>query len=182
LKVTVSGKDVYDQVISSRQVILNKSNVDIRVGYTVQGVVEKIGGTTDNTALTFATASVKDTETKKTVFLYIDTEVSEKGDAVAATVAADKLPDLLEFDDASKTKTIIGTKAVTKANAGEIPATEDTTAGAEATKFGYLVYGINGNATKNPTTAWTQDDKVSISLAFTFTALAGEAPTPAAGG
>lgn len=143
-----TGDAKTDQVLSAPQFITSQSDVPIKVGISVTG--------TPSDTLTLATAAVKDTETKKTAFVYFE---------IAKVTTADTAPTWGTYDTKAVNMLAVKKGAATKANVVELDAVDVT----DASKKSQAAFHLAGNAAESPTSAWTSSDKLDVTVAFTFT-------------
>lgn len=158
MEVTVGSDTKTDQIISATQYIKNESDVALNVSAEVTG---KPAG---NLALATATTQGTKAVTTNSVFMYF-----EIGEATADDGSGDPTWGTA-YDSKSEKQILVGAKAVKKANMLTMAA-GDTTAT-------YAAYHLTGDAASAPTTAWTGNDKVDVSIAFTFTPTAATTATP----
>lgn len=158
-----AGDDVTDQVVAATQYVTNLSDVPLTVDVTVTGTTE------GNAA--FATSSTQGSRapTTNSVFLY-----AEFGAATANDGSADPTWGTA-YSTTATNQVLVGARATSKKGVAKLAATDGSAAN-------YLAYKLAGDAASAPTTAWTDADKVKVSVAFTFTAGAIEAVTPPTGG
>lgn len=158
MEVTVGSDKVSDQIIFATQYVENTSDVALVFDVTVTGKKEgnAIFSTTSTAGKIVATNSV---------FLY-----AEFGAATADDGSGDPTWGNA-FDTKATNMVAISDKAVTKKAVAELAATDGSTAN-------YLAFKLAGDASSQPTTAWTASDKVGATIAFTFTAKATTPATP----
>ena len=165
-----------NQIISAVQYIKSESDVPLKVNVTATGK-------TEGEAVFATTTTVGNTKlTNKSAFVYFQI----KGATAAKDSGADTVsitdPDWGTFSATDAGTIVLGAKAVTKNNTVTLAAaTEvaDEAGTGTVTIPSVAAFRLNGDAVTSPTKAWTGADKVSATLAFTFTA---DAVAPAAGG
>lgn len=154
-----SNQDHTEQVLYKSQFIQNQSNVPMKVSVTVTG---KLGADADK--ITFASAAFKGNETTKSVYLFLQQKVADAAAPDAHTI---------DWEDAKYNKAtdvLIGTKAVKLENFATLDAAT-MTSGA-VTSCSALAYRLNGSLTTAPSTAWTADDKIDVTIAYSFATIA----------
>lgn len=154
------------QIISAEQEIQNKSDVALAVNVASLTATPSTPGDTAPKIVTAAPTK----STGKEVFLYL--EVQNKETAFETAYNTKSTQQLVATD--SKSDTTGKTKAASKANIITVPAkASDSTASVAKFKFGgsvvtnpVIVNSTDKTTTQNP---WTDADKVTVSLKFTFT-------------
>lgn len=134
------------QIISPAQAIKSESTSKIKVSVVTTGTV---GGNAK-----FATESLASDTDTKTNSVFLKFVAADPG---ASDVATDALAPITK---GSADEIVISAKASTKAEIGTLAAGDSAAQ--------YLVYQLQGDAIKAPTTPWTTRDTVSVTLAFTF--------------
>ena len=163
---TTSGDEVTDQIISATQWVENKSNVAMKVAATVTGKVE------GNAKLNATTTIVDPSNTKakplttNSVYLVFESVVTDDGTSAVTWSGASAATGI--------EKVVVAAKATT-AELGTLAA---GTGAAAASADGYLAFHLAGDAVDTPTIAWTANDKVAVTVAFTFTPTVETAAAP----
>jgi len=153
MEVTVGSDKVTDQIISTTQYVENKSDVAIQVSAAITGKVEGAAK-----LVTTSTQGGKTAATANNVYLVFESTVVDDNTTApvwtgdGAVAAEDKV------------EVKVSTTKATK-DLGTLAKGDGTDAGAAD---GYLAFHLTGDAVKAPTKAWTEADKVSASIAFTF--------------
>ena len=162
-KMTVqnaAGDDVTDQIVSATKYIKNESDVALKVSAEVTG---KPAG-----ALTLATASTQGgTRAVTTNSVFMSFEI---GAATAEDGTGDPTWAANGYDSKLASQILVSAKAVKKADM--------LTLGVGETTATYAGYRLTGDAADTPTNAWTENDKVDVSIAFTFTPTVAATPAP----
>lgn len=158
MEVTVDSDKITDQIISAPLYVTNTSDVPLVFDVTVTGKKEgnAIFSTSSTAGKVVATNSV---------FLYAEFGAASANDGSGDPTWA------TAYDSKATNIVLISDKAVTKKAVAELAATDGSDAN-------YLAFKLSGDASSQPTTAWTSADKVGASIAFTFTAKAATAATP----
>lgn len=157
MEVTPSGGTATtDQIISAPQFIKNESNVDINIDATVTGEIPQ------GSEAVFATNTVANTVTTKSVFLYFEIATATSTSTAPTWAAA--------YDAKSAAMIPVATKATTKKDVIKM--------GKKDTNPTYAGFHLAGNAATNPTKAWKSDDKVNVKIAFTIRPAVATTATP----
>lgn len=153
------------QIISAEQEIQNKSDVALAVNVASLTATPSTAGDTAPKIVTAAPTK----STGKEVFLYL--EVQNNDTAFETTYNTKSTQQLVATDSVSDTTG--KTKAASKENIITVPAkVDDSTASKVKFKFGGsvvtnpVIVNTDKTTTQNP---WTDADKVTVSLKFTFT-------------
>lgn len=142
LSITVGSDSISDPVISPLQFIVSDSDSKIKVSAAVTGTVS------GNAKLATATTVNADPPlTTNSVFLQFATQV-----------VADASVDPADFAPANK---LVVSSRATVTDLGVLDNKTD------ATKVA-LAFKLMGDAVTNPKVAWTANDKVAVSVAFSF--------------
>ena len=149
LPVYVFGEETNDQIISYPLTIANESDIPLQVDVRVTGTVRP------ESDMTLAASPTNKTGTSKSAFIYFEMKPSDPYD-----------PYSVEWDesyDASK-HIPVSTGGASKSSIVTLDA---------MTMYGEVVGGaafrLTGDAVRTPTNAWTWEDGVDVSIAFTFT-------------
>ena len=134
--------DAQDQIISVAQEITSSSNVAMSVDITATATVSE--------GVKLATADIKDTDTTKSAFIYMKLKAGDKTTNEEALKAAYNKSEDIAF----------AAKATTKKGAVVLPAKDGDD--------GKISFKINGNASKTPSTPWSDSDTVKLSVVFAF--------------
>lgn len=174
IKVTNNGlgaEDATGSVLAAKYYVKNKSDVPLKMSITATGAIP------EGSAATFANAAPDATEKNRKVFLFVDVGAVTEGAAptdpalCAATYDATKL-----YDATTKT----GSQGVLKSGDLKLTDVLTITVPTDAANGNYVPIQIGGSCATTPTDAWTANDKVSVSMVFSFTPTVIAAATPAA--
>lgn len=132
---------VQDQLISAPQHIKNESNLPIKVSTKVTASIS---------GATLVNAQVADNETAKEVHLEFGLKAVDDDSATVLPNDADSKP--VTADTPAEWK---DGDAISLAKGGTATGT-------------CLIFGFTGDATSNPTEAWTAEDIITATIAFTF--------------
>lgn len=148
-----TGDKLTDQIVSAPLYIKNESNVALDIDAAVTG--------TAPTGVTFATTTTQGSKavTTKSIFMFFEIKAAEDGTTSPFTGTS-------TYDAKSANQILVAAKEAKKAKVLTMGAGVDDTGAAAPT---YACYRLTGDAASAPTTAWTADDAVSVSVAFTFT-------------
>jgi hypothetical protein len=151
MKATAGDSDTvgsYHQIYSSAVSCENKSTFGLKVNAVITGAKGEESGAQ------FVAALPKDTTTTKDVFLYAEFGVSN---------SATKQPEwATEYNKSNANQVLISGSASTSKTVATLGATDGTNAN-------YLWYKFDGALAKTPSTAWTENDTVSATVALTLT-------------
>lgn len=153
---TAGTDEVQDQIVSATQWIENASDVAIKVSAAVSATVS--GNAKLATATTVSTKPV----TTNSIYLYLEAKPTDDGTTAVA--------------DWSGAVTAVAAAKGTVKELGTLAKGDGTDAGSTG---GYMAYHLAGDAVEAPAVAWTANDKVDVTIAFTF---APVADTVSAGG
>lgn len=158
MEVTVNSNQVTDQIISAPMYVENSSDVPLVFDVTVTGKKE-------GNAIFSTTPIGTKVVTTNSVFMYAEfgAATAEDGTGDPTWAAA--------YDSKATNQVAISERTTTKKAVVELDA---NASGAK----NYLAFKLAGDASSQPTTAWTGADKVGASIAFTFTAKAATPATP----
>lgn len=141
-----------EKVISPVYAVINKSNIDIKVGVTATGTA---------TGVTFAKASVAAVANKdKQAFVKLVMKGASKTDATTGLASN-------TFANTDPSLVLSTTAASLKADQQVTMVAGDGT-DAAATGNAAMVFQFQGDTSATPTTPWTNKDVVGATLAFTF--------------
>ena len=140
------SKTSTDVLANPIQYIKNESDVAVSVSATTSAKP------TDGGNAVIAAAALKGTETTKSVFAYL--ELKEAANNTDAVTFLDK------YDAKEPTQLVFGTKATTKANMLKLAAGN--------TAATYAAFKVLGDVAATPSKAWTDADKIDLSLTFNF--------------
>lgn len=155
---TAGTDEVNDQIISATQWVMNASDVAIKASAAVNATVS--GKAKLATATTVTTGSAKPITTNS-IYLYLEALVTDDG-----STAVD--------DWTSAKKATAAAKGVVT----ELGTMAKGTGTAAASTGGYLAYHLAGDAVEAPAQAWVAEDKVDVTVAFTFVPVAETVATP----
>lgn len=149
-----SGKT--DIIQSAPLFVESQTLVDLNMSVSVTG-------TPAGKAVFSATpiASATKAVTTKSVFMYLNVKASTK----AEKDDPDTVAGIPAYDKASASQVVVAAaKPTVKANILQIPkATAD-----DGTGSSYAVVQLGGDASTTPSEPWTEEDKVSVAITFTF--------------
>lgn len=154
LPVSINGQSEDTQIVSSRGRIANKSDVALDVDVTVTGAVKQ------GSTMSLAASPTGGTGTVKSAFVYF--EIHQANDSDYDLVNWDS-----EFDVAKHIVVTAGVP-ITKKEIMTLPA---MTIDKEVAPGGYALFRLSGDAVRYPTDAWTSNDGIVVTIAFTFTPL-----------
>lgn len=164
------------QIISATQYIKSESDVPLKVNVSVTGKTEG--------EAVFSTASVASNTklTTKSAFVYFQIKgaTAAKSDSDDTIVITDPA-DWGTFSATDAGTVVLATKAVAKANVVTLAAATEVanTAGDDTVVVpAVAAFRLNGDAVASPAKGWTATDKISATVAFTFTADAVTAANP----
>lgn len=152
LPVTINGRNEEQQIVSSRGRIASKSDIPLNVDVTVTGAV-KSGST-----MTLASSPTGGSGSAKSAFVYFEIHQVDDPDY-----------DLVDWDaeyDAAKHIVVTDGVPITKKSIMTLPA---MTMDKEVAPGGYALFRLSGDAVRQPTDAWTSNDGLTVTVAFTFT-------------
>lgn len=149
---TAGTDEVQDQIVSATQWVENASDVAIKVSAAVSAKVA--GKAKLATASTVTTGSAKPITTNS-IYLFLE-----------AVVADDETTAVTDWSSATKAV------AAAKGTVTELGTLAKGTGTAADTTGGYLAYHLSGDAVEAPAVAWAAEDKVDVTIAFTFVPVA----------
>lgn len=155
LPVSINSKSTREQIISTPCLIANESDVPIQLDVTVTGTVN------EGSNMSLVTSSTKNsTSTSKRAFIYLEFQLADTDDLKK-----------VKWDAAyNKSKHIpVTTMGRTKTNVLTLAGI--TPDGEIAEKGGYAAFRLTGDVIQTPKKAWTEDDGLTVEVAFTFTPL-----------
>lgn len=158
MEVTVGSDKVTDQIISAPVYVTNTSDVPLVFDVTITG--KKAGN-----AIFSTTPIGTKVVTTNSVFMYAEFGAATANDGNGDPTWA------AAYDSKATNQVAISERATTKKAVVELAATDGSTAN-------YLAFKLAGDASSQPTTAWTDADTVGATIAFTFTAKAATPATP----
>jgi hypothetical protein len=157
LEYEIDSAKYTDQIASVEQTITNASDVPVTVGATVSA---KLG---DNSTASLATKAVSATETKKSIFTYLEVKEKAKEDDEAAFASS--------YATSNTNQVVFAAKETTKTGLATL-----TADGGAACYAGFKVFG---SMTATPTVAWNSNDTVAFTIKFTFNPQTAPAATTA---
>ena len=151
-KADPDGDGVSDQIISAVQSVKSSSNIALNVTATVSGKIP-----TGSKAVFSPTSTVNPAKpiTTKSVYMYLQTELNASDETGAFGNEFDGTKDI-----------VVGTKAASLKVGSLAAGTEDAPS--------ILNYRLTGDAVEAPAIAWNGEDKVNVTVAFTFAPVAVE--------
>ncbi len=158
MEVTVDSNQVTDQIISAPMYVTNTSDVPLVFDVTVTGKKE-------GNAIFSTTPIGTKVVTTNSVFMYAEFGAATANDGSGDPTWA------AAYDSKATNQVAISERSTTRKAVVELAATDGSTAN-------YLAFKLAGDASSQPTTAWSSADKVGATIAFTFTAKAAAATTP----
>lgn len=141
MKYTVDSKEYTDQIVFAEQTIKNESDVAVSVN-----IAELKAGIESGSDAVIATAAPTEKTTTKSVFMYL--ELKDKAGTYKDAYKSSEQTQLL----------VGGTKASAKTDMIELAATT-----------GEANFKLAGAVATRPAKDWTDKDKITVSLKFTFT-------------
>lgn len=157
MEVTVNSNQVTDQIISAPMYVENSSDVPLVFDVTVTGKKE-------GNAIFSTTPIGTKVVTTNSVFMYAEFGAATANDGTGDPTWA------AAYDSKATNQVAISERSTTKKAVVELAA---NASGAK----NYVAFKLAGDASSQPTTAWTAADKVGATIAFTFTAKAAAATT-----
>lgn len=152
LSVSINGQSEDRQIVSSRGRVYSKSDIPLDMDVTVTGAV-KSGST-----MTLASSPTGGSGSAKSAFVYFEIHQVDDPDY-----------DLVDWDaeyDAAKHIVVTDGVPITKKSIMTLPA---MTMDKEVAPGGYALFRLSGDAVRQPTDAWTSNDGLTVTVAFTFT-------------
>lgn len=152
LSVSINGQSEDRQIVSSRGRVYSKSDIPLDMDVTVTGAV-KSGST-----MTLASSPTGEADTTKSAFVFFEIHQVDDPDF-----------DLVDWDteyDAAKHIVVTDGVPITKKSIMTLPA---MTMDKEVAPGGYALFRLSGDAVRQPTDAWTSNDGLTVTVAFTFT-------------
>lgn len=154
LDVEIDGEDTNEQIICEPCGIINESDIPLAVDVTVTGTINS------GSDMSLATSSTRSSTSKtKKAFVYFEIQLSETDD-----------PDDVQWDDAYNSK-----KHIRFTTSGASTTKTNVLTLAAMTPFGDIANGgcaafrVTGDAIEAPKNEWTEQDGLSVEVAFTFT-------------
>lgn len=176
---TISGQ----QIVSAPMALKNKTGMDLNVNATVTGTITPIAaaeGVTPtlmkfNAKTTKGVGSNPEAEgyvapaTGKAAFVYLQAKQAADTTGTAANVATEYAAWAVSAYDENK-DVVVATKAATKENIVILRASQMNGDTFQAYKAGSIaLFRLAGDCTSGAKAGWTEDDKFTVSVAFTFT-------------
>lgn len=157
LPVSINSNSSREQIISTPCVIANESDVPLQVDVTV------IGKVNEGSNMSLVTSSTKNsTSTNKRAFIYFEIQPADTDDP------GDVLWDAA-YNRSQKNHIPVTTMERSKTNTVVLAST--TLDGEIAEKGGYAAFRLTGDIIATPKKPWTEDDGLTVEIAFTFTPL-----------
>lgn len=180
-EVTITGQ----QIVSAPMALKNKTAMDLSVSATVTGTITPItvpDGETAPTLMKFATSTTKGSggspdspdyvppATGKSAFVYFQAKQAADTSGTPANIAAEYAAWGASAFNAD-TDVIVAAKAVAKENIMTLRAAAvDNTGAFTAFKAGSIgMFRLTGDCTSGAKANWTEKDKFTTTVAFTFT-------------
>lgn len=154
LTVSVNGEDTNDQIISTPCCIANESNIPLKVDVNVTCEV----GANSDMALAGSSTKVS-SSTSKEAFIYFEMQSANTSD----------VNDVQWDTEYDSSKHIVITTAEDGASKEDVLTLAAMTSDGEVAEGGYASFRLTGDAVRAPTTAWTSNDNIIVTVAFTFT-------------
>lgn len=152
LPVHVGQDDEAGQILSTPSCIENQSEVPLKVSVEVTGAIG------EGSDMILSSYSTKDMNlTSKRAFMYFEMHVANSDDT-----------ERFKWDTAFDAEKHIMVRTTTKRKKDMITLAAAKN-GEVASKGGYGVFRIAGDAVKAPKSEWKSTDKVNVEIAFTFT-------------
>ncbi len=164
---TITGST--EQIVSPTYGITNESNVALQVNVTVTGKQEGNA--------TFAKESTQDPNARKpltTNSAFVKFEMAKADTEPAASDTWGTAEDVTYKADAVVASIVLKKGAATLDKDAEAPVM--ASAGDDMSTPTYLAFHLTGDAVSAPETPWTDADKISADIAFTFTPTVVETP------
>ena len=152
MSVSIHGQSDDRQIVSSRGRVYSKSDIPLNMDVTVTGEI-KSGST-----MTLAASPTGEAGTTKSAFIFFEIHQADDPDF-----------DLVDWDteyDAAKHIVVTDGVPITKKSIMTLPA---MTMDKEVAPGGYALFRLSGDAVRQPTDAWTSNDGLTVTVAFTFT-------------
>jgi hypothetical protein len=149
---TDSTNFITDQVLSARQVIVNKTLAPLNVGIAITA--------TPTEGVVMATAPCTGKETTKSVFMFAEAQYAG---TTNPTVANLTWTEPGKVNAKCYPQIVAGTAEASNANFFVLPAAASDSAP------NYLVWTLSGNTATAPDGGWASTDKVATAVTFTFT-------------
>lgn len=181
-EVTIAGQ----QIVSAPMAIMNKTAMDLSVSATVTGAITPItpdAGETAPTLMKFATNTTKGVgsnpeapdyvapATGKSAFVYFQAKQAADTTGTAANIATEYAAwGASAYNEA--TDIIVAAKAVAKDNIMTLRAADmsGSNGAFSAFKAGSIgMFRLTGDCTSGSKANWTEKDKFTVTVAFTFT-------------
>lgn len=157
LPVSINSKSTREQIVSTPCVIANESDVPLQVDVTVTGQIN------EGSNMSLVTSSTKNsTSTSKRAFIYFEIQPADTDDFSKVVWDA-------AYSRSKRNHIPVTTMERTKTNTVVLAST--TLDGEIAEKGGYAAFRLTGDAVVNPRKAWTEDDGLTVEIAFTFVPL-----------
>lgn len=152
MSVSINGQSEDRQIVSSRGRIYSRSDIPLDMDITVTGAI-KSGST-----MTLASSPTGGFGSTKSAFIFFEIHQVNDPDY-----------DLVDWDteyDAAKHIVVTDGVPITKRSIITFPA---MTVDREVGSNGYALFRLSGDAVRQPTDAWTSNDGLIVTVAYTFT-------------
>ena len=157
LPVSIDSKSSREQIVSTPCVIASESDVPLQVDVTV------IGQINEGSNMSLVTSSTKNsTSTSKRAFIYFEIQPADTDDPSDVSWDA-------AYNRSNKNHIPVTTMERSKTNILVLACT--TLDGEIAEKGGYAAFRLTGDVIAAPKKPWTEDDGLTVEIAFTFTPL-----------
>lgn len=154
LPVTINSKSTRQQIVSTPCVIANESDVPLQVDVTVTGQIN------EGSDMSLVTSSTKNsTSTSKRAFIYFEIQPADTDNFSKVT-----------WDSAYKStkRNHIAVTKTGRTKTNTVVLASATLDGDIAEKGGYAAFRLTGDAIVSPKKPWTEDDGLTVEIAFTF--------------
>lgn len=149
LKFEIDGKNYTDQIANAEDQIVNESDVPISVNVAASAT------TSDAKKVPLASAPLTGKETTKSVFAFLAMKTIESASETAFEAAP-------AYNKSEKTQIMFVAKAETKTGVVTLGAKDN---GSTPTIAAYKIFG---GVSSTPSEAWTENDKVTFNIVFSF--------------
>lgn len=181
-KATISGQ----QIVSAPMALKNKTGMDLNVNATVTGTITALPQDSTSTLMKFTTATTKGVgsnpeevgyvapATGKAAFVYLQakqepTLTGADSTVTAADIAGKYAAWTASAYDANK-DVVVAAKTVSKENIVILRAAQMNGDTFQSYKAGSIaLFRLTGDCTSGAKAGWTEDDKFTVTVAFTFT-------------
>lgn len=155
LPVSIDSQSSRQQIVFSPCVIASESDVPLQVNVTVVGEIN------EGSNMSLTTSSTKNSvSTSKRAFIYFEMQSADSEDLRKVT-----------WDSAYTSKKHIPVTTMKRTKTNMATLANATLDGEIAEKGGYAAFRLTGDAIATPKKPWTEDDGLTVEIAFTFVPL-----------